>query len=490
MPVSKSTKSTPRKAEYNKMMNRDILTLSILVGGLFVIGMIMYNMQLLPFQEKSEAYVPPGVTAWATKVEGGTKVGTNQQGGIYKPAAGRANPAYGTGVSNFEPENPSDPNVANGKFVSMGYGGELVYSFGKVVNNVSGFDLTIHEATIGDRALSTEDVVMVEVSKDRSDWRKLGNASSRSNDGGQGIKKFDLASVGLDWIGYIKLRDISNRSLGKSYDDGFDLDAIGAVKLGTLSTPAPNSLGAAPAGANSTKTSCSMGSKTANQLNLVTYNVGDDSDVWKGGLAHDPERVARMAKLLMTDRNAEIIALHEIKHRVGDKQTMPPELAHVKTYFPAYSLFTRPHNESNDYSNVILSKYPFVSGSEKEHIMTGGSAVRKNLSVIINTPRGKVRVFAIHTRYGEQNPQTKQIAAWVKSVTTAEPGIPFVVMGDFNQSNSDNMKAFNDAKVSVVSPGLSGIDHIYLNNLSVKESCKVGNGGISGGHDPVFITTN
>jgi len=239
------------------------------------------------------------------------------------------------------------------------------------------------------------------------------------------------------------------------------------------------------------KTSCSMSSKTANQLNLASYNVGDDGDVWKDGLAHDPARVAAMAKLLMTTRSAEIIALQEIKHEVADGETKPPELSYIKTYFPGYSILTRPHNSDNDYSNVILSKFPFVSGTEKELLMTEGRGNdRRNLSVIVNTPRGKVRVFAIHTRYEQPGSQTKEIAAWVKSVTSSEPGIPFVVMGDFNQSDSNNKSAFSDAKVSVVSPGFPGIDHIYLNSLSINEKCRIGNGGISGGHDPVFITTN
>lgn len=192
---------------------------------LLAIYMVADQNGLIPSQKSSDASSSLGITAWASRVEPGTKVGTNPYGQAYQPTANRANPAFGIGPANFEPSEST-----NNTFYSLGYGGEVVYSFSKRVKNADGFDITIHEATIGDRKALSEDRAEIEVSQNGSTWKKIGNASSRSNDGGEGISKLNISSTGWSWIKYVKIRDTSNRSLGKSYDDGFDIDAIGAVK--------------------------------------------------------------------------------------------------------------------------------------------------------------------------------------------------------------------------------------------------------------------
>ncbi len=365
----------------------------------------------------------------------------------------------------------------------------MVYSFGKVVNNVPGFDITIHEATVGNRATYPEEKARIEVSQDWSTWKVVGTASSRSNEGGEGIKKIDIASTGWSWIGYIRIIDTSDRNVGNSWDDGFDLDAIGVVKLGTLATPSPNSLGAGAAGAF-TNTSCSMGSKTANQLNLVAYNMGDDGKIWK---STSEEKINRLSQLLVGQRKAEIIALQEIIHfnRQGT-----PETSFIKKYFPGYHVYTQPHNPGNEYSNMILSRYPI--SNPKTYTITAtadgknNATPRVNLSVLVDTPKGKIRIFNIHPRSGSATAPigVKKSLEWVKQVSATEPNIPIIVLGDFNQSDINNISAMKSAGLNLISPKFPGIDHIYLSALSIKESCRIGNGGISGGHDPVFVTTN
>lgn len=482
MPVNTSSEHQT----LHQARSRDIATLIIIVLSIIGIGYAMYEMELLPFQETSSA-APNNVTAWATKVESGTKIGTNQAGKAYTPPAGRENPSYALGVATFEPENPKDPNIAKNKFISMGYGGELVYSFGKVVENVNGFDLTIHEATVGDRNAVPEDKVEIEVSQDRSNWKKIGIASSKSNEGGEGIKRLDFNSTGFPWIGYIKIKDISDRSLGKSYDDGFDLDAIGVVKLGTQATPA----GVSAVGViDSSKTSCTNSSKTSSQLNIVTYNMGDDGKVWKGT---KEERIKALAKMLLTERNAEIIAIEEIKHKTSDGST--PEVGYLSKYFPGYHIYNKPHNPDQDYSNVILSKHAIVSGSDKTQVLlvNGGGTPRTNLSVIVDTPKGKVRVYAIHTRAGDSaEPQSKDTFTWVQQVSGSE-NVPYIVMGDFNQSRETLDKILSNLKLTMTGSNVNSsiIDHVYVSpTLSIKEKCVLSNNGISQGHSPVYITTN
>lgn len=163
--------------------------------------------------------------AWVTQAVSNTK-GTDQSGKVYTPAAARANPAFAFSKADFE---PSD-NVTN-KFYSLGYGGEVIYKFSKPVLNVPGFDIVVFEATQGQRSEPiAEDTARIEVSQDGQTWKSLGTASSRSADGGEGYKKFDLASTGFSSISYVKVKDTSDRSKGKSWDDGFDIDAIGAVR--------------------------------------------------------------------------------------------------------------------------------------------------------------------------------------------------------------------------------------------------------------------
>lgn len=184
--------------------------------------------------EYSQAINPGalGVTAWATTSQGAQQ-GTTKSGVAFAP--NRSSQSFAHGAPNFEPY-----DTLNNTMFALGFGGNGVYSFAKVVENVSGHDLVIFEASRDDRSVEGEEIAEIQVSQDRSVWKTVGTASSRSNDGAIGAKKIDIASTGWTWIGYIKLIDKSNKnSFNYGIADGFDIDAIGAVKLGASNVPAP-----------------------------------------------------------------------------------------------------------------------------------------------------------------------------------------------------------------------------------------------------------
>lgn len=129
----------------------------------------------------------------------------------------------------------SDPNTAVGapdwvsgtgtNFYSLGFGGKITLSFTGYVNNVSGDDLKIHEATNG---VYPEESVSVEVSQDGLNWFALSEEGTNTSPGG--ITGVDFGSTGLAWIKFVRLTDTSNPADFSQADaDGFDVDAIEAV---------------------------------------------------------------------------------------------------------------------------------------------------------------------------------------------------------------------------------------------------------------------
>lgn len=155
--------------------------------------------------------------AWAAKVTGVT-TGTLYGGGtITDPIRTDTSKALG--------EN-------DGNFYSLGLGGELILEFSHYVKNIPGDDISVHEIT-WNRTDDKEEKAQIYVSTDGSDWLYLGEASSftdSDSDGTRdGITFFDLDDIASkpSWVRYIKLVESSTGQY--SYDDGFDLDAVGGI---------------------------------------------------------------------------------------------------------------------------------------------------------------------------------------------------------------------------------------------------------------------
>jgi endonuclease/exonuclease/phosphatase family metal-dependent hydrolase len=175
-------------------------------------------------------------------------------------------------------------------------------------------------------------------------------------------------------------------------------------------------------------TVCSRVNKARNQLNLATYNIGySTNDSW----VISRDRIATIVDQLEQGHDAEVVALQEVVQR--DNR---PEIQVFSNDHKDWWQFTAPHNEDQDYRNLILSAYPIVKGSERTHTIKSkkGKQDRVNLSVQVAHPSGTFRVFNVHTRYDEASEGVAQTMKWVRTITDQEKGMPFVVMGDFNDS--------------------------------------------------------
>lgn len=116
----------------------------------------------------------------------------------------------------------------DGNFFSLGDGGWLTIEFTTPVNNVDGDDLSFHEVTNG-RDSYPEERAQVEVSADGSTWFNLGEISNQS--GGDGVAYLDFDSTGLDQVSFVRLTDATDFSIHNDEADGYDVDAIDAVRL-------------------------------------------------------------------------------------------------------------------------------------------------------------------------------------------------------------------------------------------------------------------
>lgn len=112
--------------------------------------------------------------------------------------------------------------AVDGKFYSLGKGGEIVVNFFHYIKNVPGNDLAIHEITWNRPPADIEEKAKVYVKNDETGWIYLGEASSNVD----GITNFDFDNTAEKplWINAVKLVESSEGQLG--YDDGFDLDGI------------------------------------------------------------------------------------------------------------------------------------------------------------------------------------------------------------------------------------------------------------------------
>lgn len=133
----------------------------------------------------------------------------------------------------------SNPDIvkggADGVFFSLGFGGSLIGEFAAPIENGPGADLILAEITNG-RASYPEELAQVEVSQNGSDWVALGLASSKHSGG---ISSFDLASIGMPWIRFVKITDLSVAANFPNDGDGYDLDSVYGV-YGTCQSQFPS----------------------------------------------------------------------------------------------------------------------------------------------------------------------------------------------------------------------------------------------------------
>jgi hypothetical protein len=131
----------------------------------------------------------------------------------------------------------SDPNQAlqweqvqdETSFYALGFGGQIVMEFGCPVSDGDGNDIKIVEDTWNTGyPLETADVYVKKYAEDQ--WTFLGQADNTHYTGIWTVTEFDLADVGLDWIGFVKVVDTCDPALHANDADGFDLNAVLALQ--------------------------------------------------------------------------------------------------------------------------------------------------------------------------------------------------------------------------------------------------------------------
>lgn len=150
--------------------------------------------------------------------------GTKKDGSDVR--AGRSDPAQGLVF---------EAGASESNFVSLGFDdpeteareGVIVVGFDVPVANGTGDDLRVIEDTWG---TYPDEVVEVYVSQDGSTWHYLGLAdNSRSLDPIHTVTAFDLGTVGLDHVSYVKLVDVTDPADHNDNADGYDLNAVEAL---------------------------------------------------------------------------------------------------------------------------------------------------------------------------------------------------------------------------------------------------------------------
>ena len=120
----------------------------------------------------------------------------------------------------------SDPVVTAGSFFSLGFsanqnvgGGSIVLTFANpIIDTVGHYDFQVFEVTGG---TYPDEKVKVEASQDGSTWHLIAASATRD-------ELLDLGVTPIDSAGYLRLTDVSDKSLvGFPADaDAYDLDAV------------------------------------------------------------------------------------------------------------------------------------------------------------------------------------------------------------------------------------------------------------------------
>ncbi len=376
-----------------------------------------------------------GITAWATNNQGAS-LGKTKGGTSIPPD--RNNQSLGLGAANFEPYDKTST------FLSLGFGGSAVYSFGKVVQNVTGHDLVIYEATLGNRTAEPRDIetAQIQVSQDRSNWKVVGTASSTSHEGGPGIKKIDIASTGWPWIGYVKITDKSSAT-NATYNaaDAFDIDALGVVKLGTQVTPTSGPI------AYSTNMACTPTQKhvSANMLNFGTWNIGEgDRGDWGQGTDQEDTNLRERNKAISNlnkvptiiakfkERQLDIMFLQEVYAWTSElnptdpaSRTSIPDM--FRQAFPREKLYFYTSPSGTSGTMITISRYPILETGAKA--ISGGRYISYAL---IDTPYGKIRGFNTHVQRSNHTicVNVAEILPYINSMVKS--GESLMLSGDMN----------------------------------------------------------
>jgi uncharacterized surface protein with fasciclin (FAS1) repeats len=136
------------------------------------------------------------------------------------------------------PSNADDESATeNIGFVSLGFGGEIILSFGGAIGNGEGDDIMVYEATpnIPSRNCTRwPEKIDVFASQDNCNWVYLGRGCQDAS--------FDLGP--LSWAQFIRIKDVSNPTGGlfvNQIGNGYDLDGVACLN-GFVENPVADNL--------------------------------------------------------------------------------------------------------------------------------------------------------------------------------------------------------------------------------------------------------
>ena len=115
-------------------------------------------------------------------------------------------------------------------FVSLGFNGNIILKFNKLIMNGTGWDFEIVETTYNHEECGTyPETIKVHASMDNKTWEPLGITclDNYATNADPSAGQFDLGS--LPWAQYIKIQDISDPNdpnFERTEDDGYDVDGV------------------------------------------------------------------------------------------------------------------------------------------------------------------------------------------------------------------------------------------------------------------------
>ncbi|MEK7576511.1 MAG: TasA family protein [Patescibacteria group bacterium] len=159
---------------------------------------------------------------WASSVKSFSQ-GKRKDGSVI--ALDRSDPAQALGVAETVGAVYDSPIIAGTFFslgfddaTNLGFGGNLAVGFPKFIVNGSGADVKVFEVTGG--PTYPDENVKVEASQDGLSWTLLAASVTRDAEVDLGL---------LAWAKYVRVTDVSDKSLFPADADGYDVDGIKAL---------------------------------------------------------------------------------------------------------------------------------------------------------------------------------------------------------------------------------------------------------------------
>lgn len=178
-------------------------------------------------------------------------------------------------------------------------------------------------------------------------------------------------------------------------------------------------------------------------LRMASYNI-------RAALGTDLRRDADRAIATIAGLRADILALQEADHRMGDRPAALPRQA-LERHTGLSVLPAGQHAGSLGWHGIALLMRPHFVLQDIETFDLPGLEPRGALIVDIDTPQGALRVGAVHL--GLMRRSRKAQLAHIRERLDKRDPRPTIIMGDFNEwSRSKGMDAF-DNDFRVTSPG-------------------------------------